>query len=161
MFEVVQEPVLGFYIQVARRVPADQIEHFEQATGQKWDIDGIAIGNFTQPGPKYAILKDGEVLAVGGFSVQRPGVVRDFFLSVPEAFDPENFRTVTRLCKRLMAHVLDSGAHRIECIVPAKRVEKMPQLERWYSILGYNFEARHHGYCADGSDALCYSRVRH
>jgi hypothetical protein len=162
MLTVLPDPVLLHWIHVARAVPLDQHEHFTAMTGFPYDIDGVAVGNFMVQGPKWAILaEDGLALAVGGFAPQRPGVFRDFFLSTPEAFSKANYRGVTRICRRLMDDLLAAGAHRIECVVPASRVRKMPELDRWYTILGYHKEATHYGYCANGDDAFCYSRVKH
>lgn len=161
MITVLPDPVLIHWINVVLNMPQDQRDHFKAVTGHDYDVDGIAVGNFMVQGPKFAIMKDDRALAVGGFAPQRPGVFRDFFLSVPEAFNAENHRAVTRLCRSLMDKMLANGAHRLECVVPVARVEQMPKLHRWYRILGYHQEARHYGYCADGGDAFTYSRVRH
>jgi hypothetical protein len=52
-------------------------------------------------------------------------------------------------------------AHRLECIVPAPRIAARPELVRWYEVLGYNREATLYGYCANGADAVIFSRVQH
>ena len=157
-----QNPTLLDFLTVVANAPADQRQHFTDLTGFPFDPDGVAIGNFAVPGPKWVIrLHDGFPLAVGGFVPQRPGVFRDFFISTEEAFTKENYLAVTRICRRIMDSVLASGAHRLECFVPASRIANRPELEKWYRLLGYNKEALHHGYCANGADGLCYARVKH
>ena len=148
-------------IRVCLAATQEQQEHFTTMTGQPWDIDGVAIGCFQSPGPKWSIHIDNVPVAVGGFAEQRPGVYRDWFIFAPAAFEKANWLRVTRICRKLMDSVLKAGAHRLECLVPVGRVESRPQLDHWYRILGYNKEALLYGYCANGADAYCYSRVKH
>lgn len=157
----VRELILLDAIRVVLAATQDQREHFKTMTGTEWDIDGVALGGFQSVGPKWSIHIDGAPVAVGGFAQQRPGVYRDWFIFAPAAFEKANWRTVTRLCRKLMDWVLQNGAHRLECLVPVGRVESRPQLDKWYRILGYNKEALLYGYCANGRDAYCYSRVKH
>ena len=158
--EVFNQPILLDFIRVALNAMPDQIEHFTTLTGEAWDIDGVALGNFTAPGPKWSIHIDSVPVCIGGFAPQRKGVYRDWFISTPAAFESANFFRVTRTCRKLMDAMLKNGAHRIECIAPAERIEHNPRLERWYTALGYKKEALHYGYCATGADAVCYARVK-
>lgn len=165
------EPWMTDFIQVCAKMPQDERAQIEALTGEQFNIDSIAVGNFMAPGPKW-VIKAGETeeqladgagvpLVIGGFIPQRPGVYRDFLLTTPLAWDEYGF-PVTRICRRLMdAMLLGKHAHRLECIVPAARVESRPELAKWYKILGYNKEGCHHGYCANGADAISYARVRH
>jgi hypothetical protein len=157
----VRDLILLDAIRVVLAANEDQQEHFIAMTGQAWDIDSVAMGGFQTAGPKWSIHIDGSPVAVGGFAYQREGVYRDWFIFTPAAFEPRNYMAVTRLCRRLMDRVLRSIAHRLECIVPAARVEASSKLAKWYKILGYNKEALLYGYCANGADAVCYSRVKH
>lgn len=159
MLQVLSDPILLDFIKVVLQMPEDQRQHFTAMTGHDYDVDGIAIGNYMANGPKWAIRLDNEPIAVGGFAVQRPGVYRDFFLSTAEAFRPDLYFRVTRICRRVMDAMMLNGAHRIECIVPEARVS--PQLHKWYAALGYRKEGLLGAYCADGQDALCYVRVGH
>lgn len=165
------EPWLTDFIQVCAQMPQDEREQIEALTGEKYGVDAAAVGNFTVPGPKWVIkvgsterqmaAGEGMPIIVGGFVPQRPGVYRDFLLTTPLAWESYGYQ-VTRICRRLMDDVLRSPhVHRLECIVPAARVESRPELAKWYKVLGYNKEGRHFGYCANGADAISYSRVRH
>jgi hypothetical protein len=138
-------------------MPQDERDQLEAFTGQPYDVDAAAIGNFTVPGPKWVIKADDEPIIVGGFVPQRPGVWRDSMLTTPEAWEKHWFQ-VTRLCRRAMDAMLKSGeAHRLECIALASREKSF----KWYKLLGYNNEGRLHGYCANGADAMMFSRVKH
>jgi hypothetical protein len=156
MIEVFNNPFLLDFISVCLRMPQDERDNFEALTGQKFDVDSIAIGNFTVPGPKWVIKADGEPICVGGFVPQRPGVYRDFMINTPEAFSKYWF-PVTRIARRAMDSMLRTGAHRLECISHHSREDAF----KWYSVLGYNKEATLYGYCANGADAVLFSRVKH
>jgi len=154
-------PLLGDFIQVCAQLPQDERDQLEAFTGQPYDIDGAALGNYMTVGPKW-VLKDGETpICIGGYVVQRPGVYRDFMLNTSEAFEKKYWFGVTRTARRTMDWILHNGAHRVECIAPARRLAARPQIEDWYKILGYNREATLYGYCANGADAVSFSRVRH
>ncbi len=154
--EVFNNPTLADFIQVIVKMPANERENFEALTGQKYDVDSIAIGNFSTPGPKWVVYADGIPISVGGFAYQRPGVWRDFMINTPEAWEQHWFQ-MTRICRRIMDAMFTSQqAHRVDCISKASRTNI-----RWHEVLGYNLEATLYGYCADGADALIFSRVKH
>jgi hypothetical protein len=163
------DPWMTDFIQVCARMPQDEREQLTALTGEEYNIDSAAVGNFMVPGPKW-VIKAGSAedhekglaqpIIIGGFVPQRPGVYRDFLLTTSEAWEQHGFQ-VTRICRRIMDAMLMSHAHRLECIVPAPRVESRPELAKWYKVLGYHQEGRHYGYCANGADALSFSRVKH
>lgn len=161
MIEVFNNPFLLDFIKVCASMPQDEREQLEAFTGEAYDIDRAAIGNFTVPGPKWVLKVDNEPICIGGFVPQRPGVYRDFMLNTPEAFEKHWFG-VTRIARRAMDAMFKSRqAHRLECVVPAARLAYRPELERWYSTLNYKKEASLWRYCANGTDAVIFSRVRH
>jgi hypothetical protein len=160
MIQVYTNPLLLDFIQVCINMPQDEREQLEAFTGEKYDVDCAAIGNFTVPGPKW-VIKDGDtVLCIGGFVPQRPGVYRDFMLTTPAAWDQHWFG-ITRVARRAMDAMLKTTAHRLECVAPANRLAYRPEIEKWYSVLQYKKEATLYGYCANGADAILFSRVKH
>jgi hypothetical protein len=161
MIKVYTDPWLIDFLKVCANMPQDERDQLEAFTGEAYSVDGAAIGNFTVPGPKWVIKADDEPICVGGFVPVRPGVWRDFMLTTPAAWDKHWF-AVTRVCRRAMDAMFTSGqAHRLECVAPAVRLAKRPEIEKWYSVLQYHKEATLYGYCANGSDAVTFSRVRH
>jgi hypothetical protein len=157
MIQTFTNPLLLDFIKVCIKMPQDEREQLEAFTGEKFDIDGAAIGNFTAPGPKWVIKADDEPIMIGGFVPQRPGVWRDFALTTPEAWTDHWF-AVTRISRRVMnAMFLSKQAHRLECIAHHSREKAF----RWYKPLGYTREATLSGYCANGADAILFSRVDH
>lgn len=162
MIQVFNDPLLLDFVKICVLMPQDEREQLEAFVGQKYDIDAVAVGNFMVQGPKW-VIKDGNVpLVVGGFKQQRPGVWRDYMLTTPEAWEKKYWFTVTRTCRRAMDSMFVGGAaHRLECIVPAKRLQQRPILKDWYRIMGYYEESTRYGYCADGSDAVAFARVQH
>jgi hypothetical protein len=163
MIQWYTNPFLLDFLKVCWQLPQDERDQLEAFTGQPFDIDGAAIGNFTVPGPKWVAKEspEAEPVAVGGLSQQRPGVWRDYMLNTPAAFDKAHWFTMTRHCRRAINAALANGAHRIECVIPAPRLAARPELSRWYAAIGYNREATLHGYCANGADAVIFSKVRH
>lgn len=153
-------PLLLDFVKVCIKMPEDERAQLEAFTGEPYDIDGAAIGNFTVAGPKWVIKADDEPICIGGFVPQRPGVYRDFMLTTPDAWGKHWF-AVTRIARRVMNAMLVETAHRVECIVPASRLAYRPCIENWYKVLGYTREAPLWRYCADGTDAVIFSRVRH
>lgn len=156
--QVYSNPTLLDFIKVCLQMPEDERKQIEAISGQPYDIDSIAAGNFTVLGPKW-VFKDenDEPVVVGGFVPQRPGVWRDFMLTTPAAWE-KHWYSVSRNCRRAMdAMLVSKQAHRLECIAHASRTKAF----EWYRLLGYNKEAVLHGYNADGSDAVIFSRVKH
>lgn len=160
MIVVYTDPLLLDFIKVCINMPQDEREQLEAFTGEKYDIDRAAIGNYSVAGPKWVIKSDDEPICIGGFVPQRPGVYRDFMLTTAEAW--KNWFTVTRIARRAMnSMLLSKTAHRLECVCPAQRLNARPEIEKWYAVLKYNKEATLHGYCATGADAVLFSRVQH
>jgi hypothetical protein len=161
MIQAYTNPLLLDFIRVTIDMPQNERETFEATTGEKYDVDSIAVGNFMVAGPKWVIKNGDKPLCVGGFAPLRPGVWRDFMINSPEAWSLHWF-PITRICRRMLDAMFTSGqAHRLECVTTAHRVQKHPCIERWYSAIGYEREAVLRGYCADGSDAVMFSKVSH
>lgn len=162
MIQIYTDPLLLDYVKICILMAKDEREQIEAFVGQKYDIDAVAVGNFMVPGPKWVLKIDSEPVVVGGFKQQRPGVWRDYMLTTPQAWEKRNWFTVTRTCRRLMDSMLNSKqAHRLECIAPAARLTQRPELQKWYEFMGYHLEGVRYGYCANGADAVAFSRVRH
>lgn len=172
MIQVFNNPFLSDFLYVTSRLPEDERKQLEAFSGYPYTIDGAAVGGFTAQGPKWVVKEAADQEAfnvglsipimIGGFTPERPGVWRDFLISTPQAWDEKHFFAMTRICRRIMDAMLRSGeAHRLECVVPAPRLESRPELERWYTLLGYNKEGLRYGYCANGADAVAFARVKH
>ena len=161
MIQTYTDPLLLDFIKVCLNMAPNERECFEALTGEKYNVDSIAVGNFIVAGPKWVIRADDEAIVVGGFVPQRPGVWRDFMINTVDAWEKHWFH-VTRVARRAMDAMLSSGqAHRLECITPAARLAARPEIEAWYKIMGYTREATLWRYCANGADAVIFSRVKH
>jgi hypothetical protein len=151
-------PYLLDFLIVASKVPQDERDQLEAFTGEKYDAERAAIGAFTAQGPKWVIkTPDNVPVVVGGYAYRRKGVWRDYMLTTPEAWTDHWFG-VTRIAQRIMRSMFDSGqAHRLECVALASRERAF----KWYGVLGLNREGVMHGYCANGADAIMFSKVQH
>lgn len=161
MIQVYNNPSMLDFLKIAARMPEDERRQVEAASGEPYDIDSVAVGNYVTAGPKWVIKADDEPIVVGGFVYQRKGVWQDFLLTTPDAWEKHWF-VCTRVCRRSMDAMFRSGeAHRLQCVVPVARVEARPELWGWYEVLGYHKEGLHHGYYASGADAYSFARVKH
>ncbi len=157
MIQIYNNPLLLDFLKVCHQLPQDERDQLEAFTGEKYTVDGAAVGNFTVPGPKWVLKNGDEPLCIGGFVPQRPGVWRDFMLTTPVVWEKHWF-TATRNARRAMDAMFQSGqAHRLECISHHSREKAF----KWYKVLGYHREATLHGFCANGADAISFARVRH
>jgi hypothetical protein len=158
MMQIYNNPLLLDFLRVCVNLPQDERDQLKALTGYEYDVDGAAIGNYSVPGPKWVAKVNDEAVCIGGFVPQRPGVWRDFMLSTPTVW--EHGFQITRICRKAINHMLANGAHRLECVVPALRLAYRPEIEKWYTAIGYKREASLWRFCADGSDAVMFSRVR-
>lgn len=160
MITIYNNPFLMDFVRVAIELPQDEQNQVEALTGQTYDVDAVAIGAYEARGLKWVAKLDDKPIAIGGFIPERPGVWRDFMMTTPAAWEKGNAFRITLACRRVMDSMFQSGqAHRIECIAPAFRVDSRPELEKWYKIMRYEREAILRGYCAEGYDAVLFSRV--
>ena len=160
MIKLYHNPFLLDFIKVCAKMPDDERAQSEAFSGQEYSVDRVAVAHFTAPGPKWVGKLDDETpIFIGGFIERRPGVWHDFMINTPTAW--EHWFQTTRICRRVMDAMLMTDAHRLQTVVPVPRLTSRPELVRWYKVLGYNREALLHGYCANGADAVVFSRVKH
>lgn len=142
---------------VCQRVRDDEREQYEAFTGERYDFEDVAARWHVQPGPRWTVVgTSGGAIVVAGFTMIRPGVWQDWMFSRAEAWDEAHWRPVTRLARRVMDKMLQSGAHRLQCVSLASRT----QAHKWYRPLGLRLEGTLHGYGVGGEDALMFARVR-
>lgn len=129
-----------------------------QAEALEW-LDGydpelLAEHLLSRPEPAWAARHEGRPVVIGGFSYQRPGVIRTWMLGTDDW--PRVVRSVTRHTRRVMRALLEHDVHRIETVCASAFTEA----HRWYRLLGLEHEATMVGYGRDGSDFHLYRRLR-
>jgi hypothetical protein len=156
--QVYSNPFLLDFLIVCDKMPQDERDQLEAFTGEPYDAERAAIGNFMTYGPKWVFkTESGRPIAVGGYVLQRKGVWQDFLISTPELWTDHWF-FFTRYVVGAMKGMFQSGeAHRLQCISLASRTRAFP----WYKAIGYTREGTLHGYAASGADAVMFARVRH
>lgn len=155
MLKVYKNPQLVDFIQVCRQLPTDEIEQFEAFTGEPFNPDLVAAAYALRPGPAWVLTADNEPIVIAGFDMLRPGVWQDWMFSTPVAWE-KHWRTVTKYCRKTMDAMLQSGAHRLQCVSLASRIHA----HRWYRPLGLVLEGTLHGYGVNGEDAFMFARLR-
>ena len=142
---------------VCSELPADERTQYEAFTGRPYDMEAAACSSFAAPGVKWTLLTDiGRPIVVGGFVPLRAGVWQDWMHSTPLAWSPACWRPVTRLCRRIMDDLLQTEAHRLQCVSLADRT----QAHAWYRPLGLEYEGVLRGYGVNGQDAKMFARTR-
>ena len=154
--ELATNPQLIDFLMVADNLCADERDQYESATGGRYDPQQMALSHITLPGPKWVLFDEGKPIAIAGYLMQRPGVWRDWMLTTPECWMPENWFSVTRHVRRVMDMMLKDHAHRLECVSKAGR----ERAHKWYRCLGLVSEGTLSGWGADGCDAVLFARVR-
>lgn len=142
-------------LQVCYRLPADEREQCEAFSGDAYDPAHLAATLYATPGPKWTVMAAGDPIMVAGFTNLRPGVWQDWAVTTPAAWDT-HWRPVTRLARRVMDEMLQTRAHRLQCVSLASRIHA----HRWYRPLGLEPEGTLRGYGANGEDAIMFSRLR-
>lgn len=155
-YAVYKDPSLADFILVCGDLCPDEIEQYEAFTGQTYNPSQVAALFSLHQGPRWVLTADGEPIVIAGFDEIRPGVWQDWLFSVPAAWGPEHWRTVTRKCRKHMDVMLRTVAHRLQCVSLASRT----RAHRWYGALGLQEGGRLPQYGAQRQDALMFHRVR-
>lgn len=155
-YVVYKNPTLTDYLAVVPNLPFDEIEQYEAFSGRNFDAEEVCALYALHQGPRWVLTADGSPIVIAGFDEIRPGVWQDWLFSTPAAWSPEHWRRVTRESARTMKVMLQTVAHRLQCVSLASRLAA----HRWYGVLGLELEGRLARYGAGGQDALIFSRVR-
>lgn len=155
-FVLYEQPKLAEILSCCSRAPEDEREQLEVFNGEKYDADRIAIAFASRTGPSWVIYGNGEPLLVAGFDYIRKGVWQDVMISTPAAWSKENWFAVSRIARRVMDKMMETEAHRLQCVSLRSRI----QAHRWYRVLGLRQEGVLEAYGSAGEDALMFSRVK-
>lgn len=155
-WQIFRDITLAELLHACLHCPADEARQAALLGDGSFDAEVIAANLHLRTGPRWAGYCDGKLISAGGFHELRPGVWQDWMINTSEAFDPQHWRTVTKYARRIMDAMLKTDAHRLQCVSLASRIDA----HRWYRVLGYTYEGTLRGYCANGEDALMFSRVR-
>lgn len=150
------KPLLVDFIFICQKLPEDERRQYEALSdGVPYDSERHAIQLAASLGPRWALVKgDGQPLAIGGFSYIRPLVWQDWLIGTPEAWR-DHWRSISKHCRRMMDRMLETEAHRIQCVSLADRTAA----HHWYRVLGYEREGTLRAYGANGEDAVMFARI--
>ncbi|MEN5115844.1 hypothetical protein ABE488_00705 [Luteimonas sp. TWI662] len=151
-------PIVEDFAYLARRMRPDEIEQFLAFGGlHEYDADIAARAFAATPGPSYVFVgADGLPFLAGGFQPLRPGVFDGWLVGTLAGWEAHGF-AITRICRRVIDQMLVDGAHRVQIAALASRTAAHDWYERG---LGLQREGVLRAYCADGSDAVMFAKVR-
>lgn len=150
-------PLVEDWAYLARAMREEERAEVAAITGRPYSADAAAQTFITVQGLKYVLVgRDNLPLAAGCFEHVRPGVLETWGIGTPEAWGSA-WRTITKVCRRQMDELFETGTHRIQIVSGADRA----QAHAWYERgLLMQREGVLHRYFADGSDAVMHARVR-
>ena len=149
-------PQLADFYMVCHALCEDEREQYRAFAGEDYDPATMAAAYFLRDCPKWVLVGESGPLVIGGFDMIRPGVWQDWLFSTPEAWSPPYWRSVTKACRRVMDGMLNSQAHRLQCLSLASRT----RAHEWYRPLGLRLEGTLREYGVNGEDALMFARLR-
>jgi hypothetical protein len=143
------------FLQVCNNMPEDERDQYEAFSGRKYDVQEAALGFANRSGPNWVLCAGDQPLCIAGFDYIRPGVWQDWMITTPDCWGPY-WRSVTKHTKRVMDAMLETEAHRLQCVSLRSRI----QAHKWYRVLGLKQDGILPGYGADGQDAILFSRCK-
>lgn len=113
------------------------------------DRAAFALDRCAAPGPKWCFTVDSWAIAVGGFTIGRPGVASAWVVATPEL--ETHARDVLMVVKRLVKRVMvNPDVRRLEAYCR----ESWPGAVRFAEHVGLQREGRHPGTCSDGGAVI-------
>lgn len=153
----VAQPMLHDYSYLAARMRSDEMQQFIALSGMaEYDADIAARAIASIPGPTYVVLEGDRPVLLGGFDPLRPRVYEAWLVGTDEAWGRHG-HAFTRICRRAIEQMLHGDAHRIQVCALASRAAAHTWYERG---LGLTREAYMTAHCANGDDAILFSRVK-
>ena len=174
-------PIVEDFAYLARRMRPDEIDQFLAFSGAtEWSPDSAARELLAKRGASFVLVDPGNLPVVaGGFEPISRGVVEAWMLGTMDGW-AEHWRRITTACRRqmdaqcrraaggfrwrrsaaagggLMDGQFASGGRRVRICALASRTKT----HEWYERgLGMQREGVLRRYCADGSDAVMFSRI--
>lgn len=143
---------------LARNMRPDEIQQDLAVTGaSEYEPQQAILRMAAVAGPKIVVLADNVPVAAGGFWQVRPGVWEGWQLGTMAGWEA-HWRTITKCTRRLNDQWLARpDVHRLQLIGLAGREKAFEWYER---SLGYTREATLRAYCANGADAIMFSRIK-
>lgn len=143
---------------LARNMRPDEIEQDLAMTGMsEYDPHQAILKMASVYGPKFLILCDNVPVVAGGFWQVRPGVWEGWQLGTMAGWE-QCWRSITKITRRLNDEWLARpDVHRLQLLGLAGREKTFEWYER---SLAYTREATLRAYCANGADAVMFSRTK-
>lgn len=152
------KPLLVDFVYVCQRLPEDQRRQWTAFSfdGAPYDAERAALALASKAGPQWCLVHaDGTPIAIGGYDMLREGVWQDWLIGTEEGWR-DHWRSITRACNRVMRRMLETEAHRLQCVALADRT----MAHRWFGAVGLTYEGTLHRYGYNGEDAVMYARTR-
>lgn len=155
MLTLYKKASLVQFLMVCDELPEEEREQYEAFSGQPYDVERMALSFANRTGPNWVLCTESKPLCIAGFDYIRPGVWQDWMLTTPDCWTT-HWRGVTKHTKRVMDAMLETEAHRLQCVSLRSRIHA----HKWYKVLGLTLDGPLPGYGAHGEDALMFSRLR-
>ena len=153
---ILRAPTLEEALLICRSARPDEQEQFHALTGRAWDAEVVAAEVVAKDGLKWVALDNGHPFVMGGYDHVVNAVYQSWMVGTMVDWRT-HWRSITKVSRKVMQAVLDSGATRLQTCVLASR-EKTCE---WYvRALKMNFEGHMRGFGANGETMAMYARVK-
>jgi hypothetical protein len=134
----------------------DEREQYSAIGGQPWEPNEVAAEITAKTGTKWVIRDNGMPVVAMGYDHVVNDVWQSWMIGTMESWD-RYWRTITKVCRKIMSAMLDVGAKRLQTCVLASR-EKTCE---WYVRgLKMRYEGTLDGFGANGEAMAIYARVK-
>lgn len=134
----------------------DEIEQYQELTGNEWLMDEVANEHYNRQGTKFVLLDGDYPIVAGGWDLLIDGVWQSWMVGTMSNWGT-HWRSITKYTRRTMDAMFEDGARRLQTCATAKRTEAC----EWYRRgLLMQREGVFRGWGVNGEDMVMYARVK-
>lgn len=136
----------------------DEREQYSSLFGGPYDAEACAFDlyNRSRQGVSLTLYgDDGEPMMAGGWVEYEPGIWTSWMVATQAAWDT-NWRSITKLSRKVMDQLFRDGARRLQINALATRTKTLQWYERGLKM---QREGTLRGWCRDGRDLAMFGRL--
>lgn len=148
-------PTLLDMLIVATQARDDERRQYASLVGREWIPEQVANEVFSKDGVKFVLLDVDKPFVVGGWEPLIDGVYQSWMIGNMLYWET-HWRSITKLCRKSMAIMFDTGARRLQTCALASRVKAC----EWY-VRGLKMqpEGIMRAFGVNGEDMAMFSRI--
>lgn len=153
---ILRAPTWEEALLICRNARPDEQEQYHALTGRSWDAEAVAAEIMGKDGLKWLVLDNKHPFVMGGYDHVVNNVYQSWMVGTMVDWQT-HWRSITKVSRKVMQAVLDSGATRLQTCVLASRTKTC----EWYvRALKMELEGYMRGFGANGETMAMYARVK-